>query len=129
MSLYREEADPVDEPELVDVKRERLAHLERCEQVLEVLEDHAFYIQEPSYFGPRKWRIALEDVFEVHGRGTGEGQGRTLMQAVENAMGWGRVPKYKPPEPEHKPAWWGAARFVIIIFGLGVLVGVGWRAW
>lgn len=92
---YRTPAPFVPSPERM-VSPERLAHLERCEAVLDAVGDASdvdfisgsrggWFVQRPTG--------KYNDVYPEHE----EGEGATLREAVENVMGWGAVPEIAKP--------------------------------
>jgi hypothetical protein len=118
MTPYRTEAAETELSPTVEISRERLAHLERCEAVLEEV-DASFAVDSFDYGRRRKWEVQLytgeyADMYPC----TVEGYGSTLREAIEDAMDWNPVPHVGPPEFEMRkvPLGWFLA--------LGMLVGV-----
>lgn len=81
MSVYRKE------PERPLMSEERLAHLERCEVILDALEERAAWVNVSGSTRKDRWHVELHtgevsDVYPVFA----EGEGRTLREAVEDAL-------------------------------------------
>lgn len=96
-SPYREEAQ-VSAP-VPTVTPERLAYLERCEAILEVLDERAAWVSVDGH-RRRRWNVSIDtgeavDVYPAWA----EGEGTTLAEAMEEAMGW---PPVNPSRPKQE---------------------------
>lgn len=121
---YRDEGRPVEKPEYVPVHRDRLAHLRRCEEVLDMLDEHAALIDGEGP-GRRPWHVELytgdqADVFPV----LSEGEGLTLREAVENAAKWERVPVRHRPEQGVVERRLAFMTFLAVLGWLGAFAGM-----
>ena len=111
----------------VEIDRHRLAHLERCEAVLDVLEEDASRIDPVRDYDddsscwwllnfdrrPPWWCLRLD-------RPYAKGRGRSLREAVEDAKGWTPVPS---PTRRTRVSLGALTLGILLSTVLGVLIG------
>jgi len=100
MGPYRSASAPEPLTPTVEIDRHRLTHLERCEAVLDVLEEDASRIEvTEDYDDSRNWWLLKFDrrrpwwCLRFNWKPPyAKGRGRSLREAVEDAKGWTPAP-------------------------------------
>lgn len=122
------------EPEstVLMVERKRLRYLERCAEILEVLDEYSMFVDAPI-FGRRYWEVELMNPEKDWRTSTGRQAQRadiaedssitgkskyeepTISSAVEDALNWSPVERI-PPKPKRS-----ILRRIIVIIAVGVV--------
>ncbi len=118
MNVYRQEAALV-QP---DVSPERLAHLERCEAVLDAVQNAA-HVDIYERYHKTWWFVEMEidDHFYIR-----EGEGHTLREATECAMDWSRTPEISKPQPSPSHTGSTGTISLILFVALAFAAGIFW---